>query len=160
MKNMFSVLKVIVSIIAFFVFVSGLVLTALGVYDFVKIFKYLGSNAEDNAARLMAVALLHAVDFFLVAIVFFVLSLGIILLFYHVDASHPLKLPEWLKIEDFLQLKVILWEAILTTMVVSHVANLVEKKISGAPTSINDLLIPAAVLVISLSLYFVKKGEK
>ena len=64
MKNMFSVLKVIVSIIAFFVFVSGLVLTALGVYDFVKIFKYLGSNAEDNAARLMAVALLHSVDFF------------------------------------------------------------------------------------------------
>ena len=160
MKSMFNVLRVIVSIISLFVFASGVVLTGLGVYDFVKIFTHLGSDEEHSAARLMAVDLLHAVDFFLVAIVFFVLSLGMMLLFYRVDATHPLKLPEWLKIKDFLQLKVILWEAILTTLVVSHVANLVEKKINGVPTSLNDLLVPAAVLVISLSLFFVKKGEK
>ena len=64
MKSMFNVLRVIVSIISLFVFASGVVLTGLGVYDFVKIFTHLGSDEEHSAARLMAVGLLHAVDFF------------------------------------------------------------------------------------------------
>ena len=108
----------------------------------------------------MSIGLLHAVDFFLIAIVFYVLALGITLLFHNSDVPFPIKLPDWLRIKDFLHLKIILWEAILTTMVVSYIAHLVEKKISGSETSVNDLIVPGAVLVIALSLYFVKRGEK
>ena len=160
MKNMFTVLKILAGAIAILIFACGLVLTALGVYDFVSLFSYLGSDSAHNAARLMVIGLLHSVDFFLVAIVFYVLGLGILLLFHDADVPFPVKLPEWLRIKDFLQLKVILWEAILTTIVVSYVANIVEKKIKGGAPDLSDLILPGAVLVFALSLYFIKKGEK
>lgn len=158
MKIMFNVLRLIISIIALLVFVAGLVLTVLGGYDLVKVFSYIGAG-DDRATSLMAIGLLHAVDAFLVAIVFYVLALGIVTLFSSPDATFPGKLPEWLRIKHFVQLKVILWEAILTTLVVSYLASLAEKKIAGKEMSLQNLIIPGAILLMAVSLYFLKKGE-
>ncbi|AEV98211.1 hypothetical protein A4D02_35285 [Niastella koreensis] len=158
MKSITGALKFIIAIIAWLVFTSGLVLTCIGIYDFGKVFVYLANGAE-HTTRMMAIGLLHAVDIFLVAIVFFVLSIGFFVLFDSGENPSPVRIPQWLQVRNFTQLKVILWEAILTTLVVSWLADLVEKEINVEKTDIHSLIIPAGILIIALSLFVLKKGE-
>ncbi len=160
MKNIFSALRIFISIIALLVFAAGVVLTILGAYDFVLVFFHQGDVDSNDLAGSMAIGLLKAVDLFLIAIVFFVFSLGILVLFHQAETPLPIKLPEWLRIKNFMQLKVILWEAILTTLVVSFLAGLAEKRIRGIETSMLNLILPAGILLIALSLFFLKKGDK
>jgi uncharacterized membrane protein YqhA len=99
------------------------------------------------------------VDLFLIAIVFFVLALGVMLLFVDPDKGFPVNLPHWLRIKNFMELKVILWEAILTTMVIAFLTGLAGKKINGEPVDMQTLIIPGGIFLVSLSLYFLKKGK-
>lgn len=108
----------------------------------------------------MAVSLLRSVDLFLIAIVFFVFSMGVLALFNaRKEAVFPTNFPKWLEIRNFIQLKVILWEAILTTLVVSYLAGLAEQRMQGEPLQLQHLIIPSAILLIAISLFFLKKGE-
>ncbi|OQP40783.1 hypothetical protein A4H97_14295 [Niastella yeongjuensis] len=158
MKAITGALKIIIAIIAWLVFISGIVLTGIAIYNLFLVFVHLADNAE-HTTSLMAIGLLHAVDFFLVAIVFFVLALGFFILFETDETPLKVQLPAWLHVKNFTQLKVILWEAILTTLVVHWLASLVESKINGVPTDVYSLIIPAGILIIALSLFFLKKGE-
>ena len=158
MKQITGALKFIIAIIAWLVFISGIVLACIGIYDFAMVFVYLVNSAE-HTTRIMAIGLLHAVDIFLVAIVFFVLSIGFFVLFDSGENPSPVRIPQWLQVKNFTQLKVILWEAILTTLVVSWLADLVEKEINVEKTDIHSLIIPAGILIIALSLFVLKKGE-
>ena len=56
-------------------------------------------------------------------------------------------------------LKSILWEAILTTLVIAFLTSLAGKKINGEIIDLQMLIVPAGILLIALSLYFLKKGE-
>ena len=159
MRKTFSAIKIVIGVIAVLVFISGIILTLIGIYDFVVVFTHLGANQQANIGRLMAIGLLHSVDMFLVAIVFFVLAIGMLILFTDPEANMP-KLPTWLHVKNFMELKAILWEAILTTLVVAYLAKLVEGEIEGKQMTVEDLLIPGGVLLIALSLFFLKKSEK
>jgi uncharacterized membrane protein YqhA len=160
MKNVFNALKFFISIIALLVLASGVVLTMLGVYDFVLAFIDQDYGDAHTLARSMAIALLKSVDLFLIAIVFFVFSLGVLVLFHNPENPLPVKLPEWLRIKNFMQLKVILWEAILTTLVTSFLATLAEIRMNGHEITTMQLVVPASILMIAVSLFFLKKGEK
>jgi uncharacterized membrane protein YqhA len=160
MKNMYRIQKVLISIIALFVLASGIAITGLAAYHFVMAFSHIGSGEGHDIAGRMAIGLLHAVDLFLVAIVFYVLSIGMLILFIDPESGFPLKLPKWLHVESFVELKIILWEAILTALVVDYIADLAEKKINGEELTVYNLILPGAVLLISLSLFFVKKEGK
>jgi uncharacterized membrane protein YqhA len=160
MKNMFRIQKILINIIALFVLVSGIALTILAVFHFAMAFSHFGSGEPYKTTGRMAIGILHAVDLFLVAIVFFVLSIGIQILFMDPEADFPLKLPNWLHVESFVELKIILWEAILTVLIVDYVGGLAEKKFNGEELDIYNLILPGAVLLISLSLFFVKKEGK
>lgn len=160
MKNLFNVLRVLVIAIALTVFAAGIVLTVLGGYDFFHAFTYLGASEEYNVVGMMAVALLRSVDLFLIAIVFFVFSIGVLALFNTRDEGvFPANFPKWLQIRNFIQLKVILWEAILTTLVVSYLAGLAEQRMQGEALGPHHLIIPGAILLIAISLFFLKTGE-
>lgn len=158
MKSIIGALKIIIAIIAWLVFISGIVLTGIAIYNLALVFVHL-ADSESHTTSFMAIGLLHAVDFFLVAIVFFVLALGFFVLFDTRETPMQVKLPEWLHVKNFIQLKVILWEAILTTLVVHWLASLVEQNIHGEHIDIYSLIIPAGIFIIALSLFFLKKGE-
>ena len=160
MKNMYRIQKLLISIIAFFVLAAGIALTILAAYRFIMVFSHLRSGNAHDTPGVMAIGLLHSVDLFLVAIVFFVLSIGMLVLFSDPEHGLPLQLPKWLHVQSFVELKIILWEAILTLLVVDYIAGLAEKKISGTELTVYNLILPAAVLLISLSLFFVKKDGK
>lgn len=154
MKLLFGLLNYVIRIIALFVFASGIVLTGLGAFDFFHAFSYVDSRKRMLA--LLAVGLLQSIDLFLMAIVFFVFSVGVLLLFNHNE--HGITLPEWLRVKNFTQLKAILWEAILTTLVVSFIAGLVQQRLDGLELNAQHLIIPGATLLLAVSLYFLKKG--
>ena len=160
MKTLFNALSGVVRIIAYLVFGAGLVLTGLGIYDFIHAFAHVEELTEKGRAGMIAIGMLQAVDMFLIAVVFFVFSLGVLILFNNkTERALPENLPAWLKIKDFIQLKVILWEAILTTLLISYIAGLADKRLHGAELSTQNLIIPGAILAMSLSLFFLKKGE-
>ena len=159
MRKTFGAVKIIIAVIALLVFVSGIILTFVGIYDFVIAFRHLGPSEEESIGRLIAIGLLHSVDMFLVAIVFFVLSIGVMILFTNPEANMP-KLPAWLHVRNFMELKAILWEAIMTTLVVAYLAKLAEGEIEGKQLAFPDLLMPGGVLLIALSLFLLKKAEK
>jgi len=158
MRRLFYTLRNIIMVIALLVFAAGICITFLGIYDFVHVFSFLFEYRGDMLIKMIAVGLLQAVDLFFVAIVMFVFALGLLVLFDDKDEI-PLKLPEWLKVKNFMQLKVVLWEAILTTLVVSYLAGLVQAKMNGEIINTTSLILPGGILLIALSLFFLKKGE-
>lgn len=160
MKRIYRVLKFVISTIAVLVAIAGVALALIGIYEFVLAVSHVTSADREHVAGLIATGLLKTVDMFLMVIVFFVFSLGVLILFDDPENILPIRLPHWLQIKTFIQLKVILWEAILTTLVVSYLAGLAEKKFDNHSSSLNDLVIPGAILLIALSLFFLKKGEK
>jgi uncharacterized membrane protein YqhA len=162
MKTTFAVLVRIIKIIAVLIFGAGIVLTALGVYDFYHALSHFAVGAEGfQLVGGIAVGLLRGVDLFLIAIVFFVFSLGLLILFNNKDEESvlPVNLPDWLRVKNFIQLKVLLWEAVLTTLVVSFLTGLVNERLNGTIIATSDLIVPGAILLIAISLYFLKKGE-
>jgi uncharacterized membrane protein YqhA len=159
MRSTFSALRLIIRAIAILVFVAGVVLTLLGILDMVMAFSHIRDTDVHDLPGILAVGLLKGVDMFLIAIVFFVFSIGVLILFAAPDTPLPIRLPEWLRLKNFMQLKVILWEAILTTMVISFLAGLAEQRLGGHPVTVVHLVIPGCILIISMSLFFLKKGE-
>jgi uncharacterized membrane protein YqhA len=109
----------------------------------------------EHAAR-PGLELLHALDFLFVSMVLVVLSLGIAKLFL-LDPNREIpKLPTWLEIDSITELKVLLWETILTTLVIVALSDLSEGLLAKLDWTV--LLTPIAILMLSLSLYFMKKA--
>jgi len=159
MKPVFKALQVFVLVIAYVIFLAGTIFTIVGAFHFVHSFMYLSVD-DERGAKSMAVALIKAVDLFLIAVVLFVFSLGLQVLFNNrTDNALVQTLPKWLQVRNFMELKIILWEAILTTLVISYLADVARIKIGGGELTPYSLLIPAGILLISLSLFFLKKGE-
>jgi len=160
MRQTFNSLRAVVRVISLLVFAAGVVLTLLGVYDFFLAFSAIMSENKHNLIGSLAIGMLRAVDLFLLATVFFVLSLGMLILFNNPESTLPVKIPEWLRIKNFMQLKIILWEAVLTTLVVTWLAGLFEQKLRSVDPDIQSLIIPGGVLLLATALFFLKKGEE
>ncbi|MEX0635293.1 MAG: YqhA family protein [Ferruginibacter sp.] len=113
----------------------------------------IGFSPEENLRPGMH--LLEALDSFMVALVFMIFGLGIGRLFLFPDSSGE-HLPRWLQINNLKELKVLLWETILLTMVIFCVSNM----ISGNTKSWELLLFPGVILILSLSLFLMRGKEK
>jgi uncharacterized membrane protein YqhA len=101
--------------------------------------------------------LLHSVDFLFVSLVLVVLALGIAKLFVLApDSKSHSDLPTWLHIESIGDLKVLLWETILTTLLIAGLSELIEGLFTRLDWAI--LMIPLAILILAVSLFFMKKS--
>ncbi|MFO7256772.1 MAG: YqhA family protein [Bacteroidota bacterium] len=159
MKHLLSTLTIIIYLVAIILFASGIVVTSLGIYDFFHSFHHL--RADGNLpVDMIVTGILKAVDLFLIGVVIFMFSLGLLILFRRKSAPLPDELPDWLRVKDFLHLKIVLWEAILTALVVSYLAGLAELKFRELPITYAALIVPGGILLLAVSLYFLKKGEK
>ena len=159
MKFGLKILLAIIFFIALLITFAGLAFTILGAIEFVHAVAHLFDTEQNMHVQSTAVKLLQSVDMFLLSIVLYVFALGLVMLF-HKNIGDQLRevLPQWLQIRDFLQLKALLWEAILTTLVVSYVAYLVGLKLGDEPITFEVLILPLSVLIISASLFILKKA--
>ncbi|MBZ5856081.1 YqhA family protein [Flavihumibacter profundi] len=144
----FILLGVAFTLINALLFIIGGALESIKGY---MIFYQYGFEEEKS----IGIYFLKGLDFFLVGIVFMIFALGIMKIFTH-DQIPDDNLPEWLKIKSFKELKILLWETILLTMVVFCLT-----LIRSSKESIKwDLLVlPAIILVLTVSFYLVK-GKK
>lgn len=159
MRTFFNALRVLMFTVSSMIFLSGLVLVVFACYEFLNVFIHLDTSNSHETTMRVAIGLLSAIDIFLLATVFFVFSLGLLVLFSDPAAALPLKLPEWLRVKNFMQLKIILWEAILTTLVIASLTGLATRRMKGEEFTPLLLVLPGIIFLISLSLYFLKRSE-
>lgn len=97
------------------------------------------------------VHLLEALDYFMIALVFMIFGLGLgRLLFFDQVASE--KLPKWLRINNLIDLKILLWETILLTMVIFCITHISKSSVR----SWDILIFPGVILILTLALFLVK----
>jgi uncharacterized membrane protein YqhA len=98
--------------------------------------------------------LLKGLDLFLISMVFMIFAIGIVRLFgiYKHDGDDGL--PSWLNIGSFKELKVLLWETILVTLVVFTLTSIATDR-SGLHWEM--LILPGVILILSLSLFLMRK---
>jgi uncharacterized membrane protein YqhA len=115
-----------------------------------------GAAAGENVRP--GLELLHSLDFLLIALVLLILGLGVAKLFLLPPPApgRVYSLPTWLNMKTFSDLKVLLWETILTALVVF-----------GLPTLSSDLagrlewtalVLPAAIALLAFGLYLMKRA--
>ncbi len=141
---------VIITMVNAFAFVGiGVFLSAIGIIEIFT--KGLESEARPG------LKILGSLDMFLIGLVFLIFAIGISKLF-HPDSDKLLSgsLPPWLNLHSFAELKLILWEAILTTLVVIFVSDVVRH---GEKLDWTILLIPVSIILLSASIFVLRKSD-
>lgn len=157
MKNIFKFIIVVPIICSFFI---AMIFLAIGVYEtVVGVGEILTGQIHTDAAP--GVKLLEALDIFLIGFLFLIFSIGFSQLFFPKPSRifNVLEIitPNWLKVDNFTQLKLILWDTVLTTLVVIFIGDAYRKK---GEYNWELLLIPIAILLISLSRFLLKAVKK
>lgn len=147
------ILRIAVAIICVFTFINALVFVGISVYHSVHAYSLVISG---QIAERPGIYLAEALDTFLLATVFIIFSIGIGKLF--VPDSKLLKRIhlDWLNPKSFSDLKGILWEAVLTTLVVLFATSLVHQ-LDNLHWEL--LIIPAAILLIAVALRMMKSSH-
>jgi uncharacterized membrane protein YqhA len=128
---------------------------AMGVEIAIKAYGHVLADIHSGWS-LPGVELLHSLDFLFVALVLLVMGLGIAKLFLlNPSEADPPSLPLWLRINSISQLKVLLWETILTTLVIVALSDLIRELFTKLDWT--ALIMPVAILMLALSLFFMKK---
>ena len=141
-------------------FLISLIFLALGVYEASQgVIGILQGLIESDARP--GLLLFQALDLFLIGFLFLIFSLGFAQLFFP-KPSRVLKLleiitPPWLHVETFTQLKLILWDTVLTTLVVLFVADVFR---ASSEYDYSLAILPSAIFLISLGKYLIIKSKK
>ncbi len=150
--------KIVVALPIIFSQLIALIFIGIGIYYSSK--GALGVfSGEVGTASYPGLKLLHALDMFLFGFLFIVFSLGFSQLFLpESKLSNALEgiTPNWLQVENFTELKLILWETLLTTLVVMFVEQIFKNE---GHYNWQMALIPVSIFLISLSIFFIRKGE-
>ena len=98
-----------------------------------------------------------SIDAFLLALVFFVFSIGVLELFASQSESPGMeRVPAWMRVKSLSELKFLIWEAILAALVVASVESLVA---SSHDIRWTALIVPIALLILAAGLYLAKKAH-
>jgi uncharacterized membrane protein YqhA len=162
MKFIFNGLRFFVSVIIIFMFLSAILITGLGLVDLWHGVTLIGleNQSEHYITTAAAIGILEGIDTLLVSIVLFIFSFGLIVIFFvkH-ELLDKLNIPVWLKMRSFLDLKIILWEAVLTTLVVGFLIAVAKLELKNQEPSLQTLFIPASISLITVSLYLLRKNS-
>lgn len=111
------------------------------------------SSISPTAAKALAVGLIEAVDAFLIAIVAYIISLGLCALF----ADDTLPLPRWLEIHDLDDLKNHLVSVVIVVLAVLFLRETVARAGELDPLRLAAAL---ALMIAALTFFLAKKGSR
>ena len=153
-------IRYIYIIAVIFTFLNSIFFLMTGVIESLHGFKIFFKKLRTGEPILIGIYFMESLDRFLVSFVFMIFSLGIYKLFF-VSGEKTDPLPAWLHIETFKDLKILLWETILVMLVVFTVSLVVNTTATKGPVTSsldwNALILPAIILILSVSLYFMQK---
>jgi uncharacterized membrane protein YqhA len=131
-------------------FLNSVAFIGVGVYRSYHAYRMLITEGVEGKP---GIELINSLDIFLIALVFLIMSLGFSKLFYKdFPLFKSIDLP-WLKIDDFFDLKILLWNTVLLSLVVAFAVVAIENEGHWEWTM---LVVPAAVLLFSLGAKFIK----
>lgn len=142
-------------------FLISIIFFGIGVYETIIGVRAIFQGQVHTEVR-PGIILFQALDVFLIGFLFLIFSLGFAQLF--VSDNSKIKslilnwTPNWLKVESFTQLKLILWDTILTTLVVLFAGETFRNLDDVYDWKL--LYIPVAVLLISVSKFLIIKSKK
>ena len=139
-------------IVSAFSFLSCVFFIWMGIVETSHAIAMVISPADAAEHANPGVLLFEALDRFLISVLFYIFGIGMIKLFMP-DLFQRLDLPEWLNIKDIKELKVLLWETVLVTLMVKSVTELVAVK---DRLTWNALILPAVIATLSVSLFFMR----
>jgi uncharacterized membrane protein YqhA len=150
--------RYITAVIVVLALLDSVAFLVMGTLNAVKGYVHVLKGESGLGEERPGLELLHSLDFFFVSMVLLVLALGIAKLFlmHPTAAGENGSLPAWLQIDSISQLKVLLWETILTNLLIVSLADLTEGLFTKLEWTV--LLTPVAILVLSLSLYCMKRA--
>lgn len=147
---MTKVFKSAVVIISLTMFVNFLFATGVGVYRTIHAFMFI---YYDGLSERPGLEIAESLDVFLVALVFLIISLSFMKLFYpEFSWFNKIHLP-WLQINDFYQLKHLIWSAFLLTLLITFGTQVIR---ANGNLEWTILIIPASVLLFSISAKLLK----
>jgi len=132
-----------------FLIIGGTILSFKGYIEFIR------NGFIPSETYKPSIYIMKGLDGFMLAIIFIIFGLGIARLFFFNSVSDE-EIPSWLRFHDMKGLKVLLWETILVTLVIYCLQVLLTYK----QLSIELLIIPGAILLLALALFFVRWKEK
>ncbi|MCD4832591.1 MAG: YqhA family protein [Bacteroidales bacterium] len=151
--------KIVVALPIIFSQLIALIFIGIGIYNTCTGIMgiALGEMGTESAPGLK---LLHALDLFLFGFLFIIFSLGFSQLFLPESKLSTVLdsiTPNWLHVKNFTELKLILWETMLTYLVLMFVEQVFKSK---GHYNWEMGLVPGSIFLISLSIFFIRKGEK
>ena len=155
LKTIFQT-RFLVLAIVFFTIINAIAFVIMGIYiSFDGIMGMIQGQIHTDERP--GLKILESLDVFLVALVFLIFAMGIGKLFLTNEKDEGrFKLPDWMNIHNFTELKLLLWEAVLTTLVVFFISDVVKHE---GHYSWEIMVIPLSIALLSLSIYIIKKGE-
>ena len=132
-----------------FLIIGGTILSVKGYMEFIQ------NGFIPSETYKPGIYIMKGLDGFMLAIIFIIFGLGIARLFLFNRISDE-EIPSWLRFQDMKGLKVLLWETILVTLVIYCLQVLLTYK----QLSLELLIIPGAILLLALALFFVRWKEK
>ena len=147
-------LRYITAVIVVLAALHAVAFLVMGTRSAIGAYKHVLGVAEEGARP--GLELLHSLDFLLVSMVLVILALGVAKLFLIDPTKVRAGMPAWLGIESIGELKVLLWETILTTLLILGLSDLSGDIFEKPAWTV--LVTPIAILILALSLYFMKKA--
>ena len=146
----------VVVVVLFCIHSVGLI--SLGAFRAYEAYRDLPTTANSTGADRPSIRIAQSVDALFFGLMLFVLALGTASLFLRNIRDEPdPRLPSWVKVPNLSALKMLLWEAILITLVVETLVSFI--------TEIDNLrwqllILPMAILVLSMGLFLMKAGAR
>jgi uncharacterized membrane protein YqhA len=142
---MHKIIKVAVTSIVCLILLNSIVFIGLAIYKSIHAYVLLWQGHLEEKP---GVQIAESLDSFMVALFFMIFSLGIAKLFLpKTNFLSDFDLP-WLRVDNFSQLKYIMWEMLLTTIFVFYSTKLI---INENRLEWNLLIFPGSILMLALA---------
>jgi len=138
--------------ISFFMFLNSIAFVIMGIIRALEAYKEILKCIRGDHSIKPGLHIAESLDTFLLSIVTLIISIGIAKIFF-LSEEQGLQLPKWLNINSFKDLKILLWETILLTLVVLFLTIL---PMDGMDFGWKILTLPISILLLSIALVIMK----
>ncbi len=161
MRNSLLWLRYLYIVVVVFNAINSIAFLAIGVYKsihgYIAVVESMGHHKEWSNP---GIHLAEALDSFLISIIFMIFAFGIYKIFLN-DNTKESNLPKWLDIKSLSDLKLLLWEGIVITLLVFTLTVIIG---DIENLSWNMLILPAIVFLLTVGLVLLRiwpkaKGE-
>ena len=144
-------------VIALFSALDAVAFIAIGIVRGLAGYQLILQGPPWDGDRAPGIHLAKSVDAFLIAMVFFVFSIGVLALFMATKGSSSLEtVPEWMRVRNLSELKFLIWEAILAALVIASVEGFA---VSGHEVTWEALILPLGILILALGLFLARRAN-